>query len=55
MGDTGKVIGVDMIKDIIRRAGSLADERGVKKVDFGLGEIESLPVEDCTIDVAISK
>jgi arsenite methyltransferase len=55
VGDTGKVIGVDMIKDIIRRAGSLADERGVKKVDFGLGEIESWPNGDSPVDVAISK
>jgi arsenite methyltransferase len=54
VGDTGKVIGVDMTRDMIKRADTIAKERGFKNVEFRLGEIESLPVEDCTIDVAIS-
>ena len=54
VGDSGKVIGVDMTKDMIKRADSLAKERGYANVEFRLGEIETLPVEDDSIDVVIS-
>ena len=54
VGDSGKVIGVDMTKDMIKKAGSLAKERGYRNVEFRLGEIEDLPVEDSSIDVVIS-
>ncbi len=54
IGASGKVIGVDMTKDMIKKADSLAKERGYKNVEFRLGEIEDLPVEDCSIDVVIS-
>ena len=54
VGTSGKVIGVDMTKDMIKRATTLAKERGYKNVEFRLGEIESLPIEDYSIDVVIS-
>ena len=54
VGTSGKVIGVDMTQDMIIRADALAKERDYKNVDFRLGEIESLPVEDNSIDVVIS-
>jgi SAM-dependent methyltransferase len=54
VGPSGKVIGVDMTKDMINRATALAKERGYQNVEFRLGEIESLPVEDDSIDVVIS-
>ena len=54
VGDTGKVIGVDMTKDMVKRADTLAKERGFQNVEFRMGEIERLPVEDCSIDVVIS-
>ena len=54
VGDTGKVIGVDMTEDMVKRADTLAKERGFENVEFRVGEIECLPVEDCSIDVAIS-
>ena len=54
VGDSGKVIGVDMTKDMIKRADALARERGYRNVEFRLGEIESLPIEDDSIDVVIS-
>jgi SAM-dependent methyltransferase len=54
VGNTGKVIGVDMTKDMIKKAENIAKQKGYKNVEFRLGEIESLPVEDNSIDVVIS-
>lgn len=50
----GKVIGVDMTKNMIRKADELAKEKGFKNVEFKLGEIESLPIENSSVDVVIS-
>jgi arsenite methyltransferase len=54
VGPTGRVIGVDMTAAMIERARKNAREVGVDHVDFRLGEIESLPVADATVDVIIS-
>lgn len=54
VGVTGTVIGVDMTPDMIRLARDNAEESGYTNVDFRLGEIEHLPVADCTVDVIIS-
>jgi arsenite methyltransferase len=54
VGPTGKVIGVDMTKEMVERAEAAASNHGYKNVEFRLGEIESLPVEDETVDVIIS-
>ena len=54
VGDSGEVIGVNMTKDMIKKADSLAKERGFANVEFRLGEIEALPIEDNSIDVVIS-
>jgi len=54
VGQTGKVIGVDMTQAMIDRARTSQEKMGVKNVEFRLGEIENLPVSDDTIDVIIS-
>jgi ArsR family transcriptional regulator len=54
VGNTGKVIGVDMTEDMIERARNLADKYGYKNVEFRLGDIENLPVENESIDIIIS-
>lgn len=54
VGDTGSVIGVDMTPDMIKRAEDNADKGGYSNVEFRLGEIEALPVEDDSIDVILS-
>jgi arsenite methyltransferase len=38
----------------VERAEAIASNHGYKNVEFRLGEIESLPVEDETVDVIIS-
>ncbi len=54
VGDTGKVIGVDMTEEMIDKARVNAEKYGYKNVEFKLGEIENLPIEDNSVDVAIS-
>ena len=54
VGETGKVIGVDMTKEMIQKAKNTAQKNDYKNVEFRLGEIENLSVEDNSIDVIIS-
>lgn len=54
VGATGKVIGVDMTEEMITKARSIAARHGYENVEFRLGEIEDLPIEDDTADVVIS-
>ena len=54
VGPSGRVIGVDMTPEMIAKANANAAKLGAKNVDFRLGEIEALPVEDGTVDVVIS-
>lgn len=54
VGDTGRVIGVDMTSEMISKARTNAEKGGYRNVEFRLGEIENLPVADGTVDVIIS-
>ncbi len=54
VGRKGKVIGVDMTEEMVEKAESTARKYGYANVEFRLGEIESLPVEDNSVDVIIS-
>lgn len=54
VGDSGKVIGVDMTKEMIEKAKANAEKLRIKNVEFILGEIEDLPIKDDTIDVIIT-
>ena len=54
VGETGKVIGVDMTPEMIQLSRDNALKAGYENVEFRLGEIENLPVEDNSIDVIIS-
>ncbi len=54
VGSTGKVIGVDMTKAMIQKAEKTTEKYGYKNVEFRLGEIENMPLEDNSVDVIIS-
>jgi arsenite methyltransferase len=54
VGESGKVIGVDMTPEMVERARSNAENLKVSNVEFRQGEIEKLPVEDRSVDVVIS-
>lgn len=54
VGESGSAIGIDMTPEMIEKAQQNAEESGAKNVDFRLGEIESMPVEDGSVDWIIS-
>ena len=54
VGETGKVIGVDMTPDMISKARRNAEKIGTNNVEFRLGEIENLPVADNAADIIMS-
>src|SRR5262249_58464786 len=54
VGETGRVIGVDMTHEMLRKARANAAQGGYTQVEFRLGEIEHLPVADASGDVVIS-
>jgi arsenite methyltransferase len=54
VGESGKVIGMDMTPEMVQKARTNAEKLSVSNVDFRLGEIERLPVPDSSVDVVIS-
>ena len=54
VGKTGKVIAVDMTPEMIANARANAKAGKYDNVEFLLGDIEALPLPDCSVDVAIS-
>lgn len=58
VGKTGRAIGVDMTPQMIDKAraniGHYRSTTGLDNVEFRLGEIEHLPVQDNSVDVIIS-
>lgn len=54
VGNSGKVIGVDMTQAMIDKAQANALKYGYSNVEFRLGDIEALSVESDSVDVIIS-
>jgi arsenite methyltransferase len=54
VGETGRVIGVDMTPDMISKARKNALKIQTENVEFRLGEIEHLPIADNTADIIMS-
>jgi SAM-dependent methyltransferase len=54
VGDKGRVIGIDMTPEMIEKARKNAGKGNYQNVEFRLGEIEHLPVDDNSVDVVIS-
>ena len=54
VGETGRVIGVDMTPEMLERARQNAAKLGYDNVEFRFGEIEALPVDDNATDVVVS-
>ncbi len=53
-GENGRIIGVDMTAEMIEKANRNREKLGFSNVEFRLGDIEALPVDDRSIDVVIS-
>ncbi len=54
VGGWGKVIGLDMTPEMVQKARENARRANLANVEFRLGEIESLSLEDGSVDVIIS-
>jgi arsenite methyltransferase len=54
VGQSGKVIGVDMTTEMVEKARANARKGSYKNIDFRQGELENMPVADNYIDVVIS-
>ncbi len=54
VGDSGRVIGVDMTEEMIVKARHNQAKLGYQNVEFRFGDIEEIPVADNEIDVIVS-
>jgi SAM-dependent methyltransferase len=54
VGDEGKVIGVDMTKEMIEKAEQNNSKLGYTNVEFRFGDIEDLPLAENLADVVVS-
>ncbi|MFW9997685.1 MAG: methyltransferase domain-containing protein [Candidatus Odinarchaeota archaeon] len=54
VGPEGRAIGVDMTRDMIVEAESVAEERGLKNVELVKANIEKIPLPDEIADIIIS-
>jgi arsenite methyltransferase len=55
VGKSGKVIGIDMTEEMLKKARKNANDNGYTNVEFRKGDIEKrIPVEDNSADIVIS-
>ncbi len=54
VGPTGRVIGVDATPQMVERASATAKRSDFPAIEFKHAPIEQLPLDDCSVDVAIS-
>lgn len=54
VGDSGTVIGLDMTEKMIEKARSNCSKLNYENVEFRLGDIENMPIENNTGDIIIS-
>lgn len=54
VGESGKVIGIDFTPQMIAKAEENAKKRGFDNIEFRIGDIEDMPVDDNWADVVVS-
>jgi arsenite methyltransferase len=54
VGEQGKVIGLDMLPEMLERARATADARGYQNVEFRQGDAQAIPLLDESVDVVMS-
>ncbi len=54
LGPRGKVVGVDMLPEMLEKSRKTAELMGLKNLEFREGLLEEIPVEDGWADVVIS-
>ncbi|MDD4869159.1 MAG: methyltransferase domain-containing protein [Kiritimatiellae bacterium] len=54
VGPAGRVIGVDMTREMVKKANENAEKAGLENIEFKHAPIERLPLDNNSVDVAIS-
>jgi ubiquinone/menaquinone biosynthesis C-methylase UbiE len=54
VGPTGKVVGIDMLPEMLEKSRQTAQSMGLENVEFREGLLEQIPVADGWADVVIS-
>jgi len=54
VGERGRVIGLDMTDEMLTLANANREKLGVTNVEFRKGEMESMPIDDASVNVIIS-
>jgi arsenite methyltransferase len=54
VGPRGRVVGIDLLPEMVVRAEAFAAEAGAGNVEFRCAEMEALPLPDASVDVVIS-
>jgi SAM-dependent methyltransferase len=54
VGETGRVIGIDMTPEMLAKARAAGQRLGLEQVDFRRGYLEDIPVSSGSVDVIIS-
>jgi len=54
VGNKGKVIGVDMTEEMVKKAKENAKKNNITNVEFLLGEIEKLPLNNNSVDTILT-
>ena len=54
VGETGRVIGIDMTEEMISKARENAQKLKFTNVEFRFGDIENMPIDEETADVVVS-
>jgi len=54
VGPAGRVIGLDVLPEMLERARRIARTRGYDNVEFRQGDALAMPVEDASVDVVMS-
>jgi SAM-dependent methyltransferase len=54
VGSAGKAYGLDMTEEMLDLARANARQAGAENVEFLRGQIEAIPLPDCSVDVIIS-
>ncbi|HWB71562.1 MAG TPA: methyltransferase domain-containing protein [Egibacteraceae bacterium] len=50
----GRAVGLDLLPEMLQRAGEHAADAGLDNVEFIEGEMEAIPLPDATVDVVVS-
>jgi ubiquinone/menaquinone biosynthesis C-methylase UbiE len=54
VGETGRVIGIDMTEEMISKSRENAQKLKFANVEFRFGDIESMPIDNDAVDVVVS-